>query len=109
MKHAREILKERGLRPKESWGQNFLSDESALQKIADACGATANDVVLEMGPGLGHLTHVLLATGARVVAVEKDRDMVAALESQKLERLTVVAANAADIDIAKTASASEVI
>src|SRR5438105_10286489 len=101
MAHARELLKQLGLRPKDSWGQNFLSDEGVLGEIAQACALKPGDVVVELGPGLGSLTRALLATGARVVAVERDRDMVAALEGMKLERLTVIAANAADVKFAE--------
>ncbi len=107
--HARELLKQLGLRPKESWGQNFLSDESVLGEIADACALEAGDTVVELGPGLGSLTRALLATGARVVAVERDRDMVAALEGMKLEGLTVVAGNAAETDFAKVAGVPDVV
>jgi 16S rRNA (adenine1518-N6/adenine1519-N6)-dimethyltransferase len=103
------MLKQLGLRPKESWGQNFLSDDRVLNEIADACALRENDIVVELGPGLGHLTRALLATGARVVAVERDRDMVSALEAQKLEGLTVIAANAADVEFAKLAGVSDVV
>jgi 16S rRNA (adenine1518-N6/adenine1519-N6)-dimethyltransferase len=60
-------------------------------------------VVVELGAGLGHLTRALLETGARVVAVERDRDMLRVLEELKAERLSVVAANAARLDLAAVA------
>ncbi|MBL8952229.1 MAG: 16S rRNA (adenine(1518)-N(6)/adenine(1519)-N(6))-dimethyltransferase RsmA [Myxococcaceae bacterium] len=107
--HARDLLKQLGLRAKESWGQNFLSDEGVLADIAEACGLRAGDTVVELGPGLGSLTRALLATGAKVVAVERDRDMVAALEAMKLEGLTVVAGNAAETDFAKVAGVPDVV
>lgn len=106
--HPREMLKALGLRPKESWGQNFLSDEGVLDEIAAACQLHGGEVVVELGPGLGHLTRALLATGAQVVAIEKDRDMVAALEAQQLPHLKVVAANAADAEYAKLAGVGDV-
>lgn len=109
MAHARELLKRLGLRPKDSWGQNFLSDEGVLDEIAAACELKPGEVVVELGPGLGSLTRALLKTGARVVAVERDRDMVAALEGMKLEGLTVVAGNAADIEFAKAAGVGDVV
>lgn len=102
------LLRQRGLRPKKSWGQNFLADQSALERIAEAAGLAAGEPVVELGPGLGHLTQYLLATGARVFAVERDRDMVQALEALSQERLTVVEANAAKIDFAKVAGAARV-
>ena len=107
--HARDLLKKLGLKAKESWGQNFLSDEGVLAEIADACGLRKGDVVVELGPGLGSLTRALLFTGARVVAVERDRDMVAALEGMKLEGLTVVAGNATETEFAKVAGVDDVV
>ena len=109
MAHARDVLKQLGLRPKESWGQNFLSDEGVLADIAAACQLSKGEVVVELGPGLGSLTRALLDTGARVVAVERDRDMVAALEGMKLEGLTVVAGNAAETEFAKVAGVPDVV
>ncbi len=107
--HARDLLKQLGLRAKESWGQNFLSDEGVLADIADACRLSKGETVVELGPGLGSLTRALLATGARVVAVERDRDMVAALEGMKLDGLTVVAGNAAQTEFAKVAGVDDVV
>ncbi len=104
-----ELLRRHGLKPKHSWGQNFLGDEHALQRIAEACGLSAGQTVVELGPGLGHLTRALLATGANVVAVERDRDMVRVLDGLKLPGLTVVAGNAAEIDFAKTAGVDPVV
>ncbi len=73
---------------------------------ATSCAAARlgpGSVVVELGAGLGHLTAALLETGAKVVAVERDRDMVAVLEGMKDPRLTVVAANAARLDLASVA------
>jgi 16S rRNA (adenine1518-N6/adenine1519-N6)-dimethyltransferase len=105
----REILKRHGLRAKESWGQNFLSDEVILSRIVDEAMLTKDDVVVELGPGLGHLTRALLETGCRLFAVERDRDMVKVLEGQELAGLTIVEGNAADVDFAKVAGVDQVI
>jgi 16S rRNA (adenine1518-N6/adenine1519-N6)-dimethyltransferase len=104
----RHILRQRGLRPKHSWGQNFLADPAALADIAAAVRLTPGETVVELGPGLGHLTNALLETGARVVAVERDRDMVAALSELPGERLTIVAANAASVNFAELAGTPSV-
>ena len=109
MKHPRELLKELHLRPKDSWGQNFLSDEQALIEITETAELEPTDVVVELGPGLGHLTEQLLKTGARVVAVERDRDMVRALEHQKFEGLEVISGNATETDFAAVAKADQVV
>jgi len=107
--HPRDLLKKFGLQPKHSWGQNFLSDEGVLERIADEAALRPGEPCVELGPGLGHLTRFLLATGAKVTAVERDRDMVKVLERQKLEGLTLVEGNAAELDFAKTANADQVV
>ena len=60
-------------RAKKSLGQNFLRSTSVLRSIVEAGGVVPTDTVLEIGPGKGALTEALLATGANVVAIEKDR------------------------------------
>lgn len=68
-----------GLRPQKKWGQNFLTDARILESIADAAEVGRDDTVLEIGPGLGHLTRVLARRAGRVVAVEIDRGLAARL------------------------------
>jgi 16S rRNA (adenine1518-N6/adenine1519-N6)-dimethyltransferase len=103
-----ELLRRHGLKPKHSWGQNFLGDAGALSRIAAALHLSPGEPVVELGPGLGHLTEHLLATGARVVAVERDRDMVRVLQGRALPGLSVVEANAAHVDFAKVAGVERV-
>lgn len=104
----RELLKKHGLRAKHSWGQNFLGDEGVLNEIADGARIEKGEIVVELGPGLGHLTAVLAARGASVVAVERDRDMVRVLNERKLANVRVVEGNAAETDFAKVAGTSPV-
>jgi len=104
----RELLRRHGLRPKHSWGQNFLSDPWVLEQIAEASHAGPGTPVVELGPGLGHLTRALLATGAKVTAVERDRDMVRVLQSLELPGLNLVEGNAADVQFAAVAGAPQV-
>ncbi|WP_164018650.1 16S rRNA (adenine(1518)-N(6)/adenine(1519)-N(6))-dimethyltransferase RsmA [Pyxidicoccus trucidator] len=108
MESPREILRRHGLRPKHSWGQNFLGDEEALEAIADAVNLREGEPVVELGPGLGHLTRFLAATGARVTAVERDRDMLTVLEKEAIPGVHVVAGNAATVDFAEVAGAPDV-
>lgn len=68
----REILKARDLQLTKSLGQNFLHDANQLRRIVAAAELSASDKVLEIGPGLGPLTELLLASGASVLAIEKD-------------------------------------
>ncbi len=105
----KQVLQRHGLRPKQSWGQNFLADPLILERIVDEAMLTADDVVIELGPGLGHLTRVLLETGATLIAVERDRDMVKVLAAERLPGLKLVEGNAADLDFAATAGVDQVI
>ncbi len=67
------------VRAKKSLGQNFLMHEATAARIAGAAGLTDSDAVLEIGPGTGMLTRVLLAHVAKVIAVEADRELAASL------------------------------
>lgn len=107
--HPKDLLRKLGLSPKHSWGQNFLSDEVVLERIAEEALLRPGEPCVELGPGLGHLTRYLLATGAKITAVERDRDMVRALNFQKIEGLTIVEGNAAETDFAKVANADQVV
>jgi 16S rRNA (adenine1518-N6/adenine1519-N6)-dimethyltransferase len=72
----RTLLKALGLRPQKGFGQNFLTSESVLRRIVEAGDLTQSDVVVEVGPGLGHLTHHLARYAGRVVALEIDRGLI---------------------------------
>jgi 16S rRNA (adenine1518-N6/adenine1519-N6)-dimethyltransferase len=67
---------------KKSLGQNFLINEGVLDRIILEAALTAADTVVEVGPGRGALTRRLAATGARVIAVEKDRRLIEPLQEQ---------------------------
>jgi len=75
----KDLLYKHGLRPRKRFGQNFLVDRNVLNKVLDALDIKEGDPVLEIGPGVGTLTLGLAERGARVVAVELDRDMIAVL------------------------------
>jgi 16S rRNA (adenine1518-N6/adenine1519-N6)-dimethyltransferase len=66
--------------PARRLGQHFLTDRNLLRRIVDALEPAPGDVVLEIGPGKGSLTAELVARGVRVVAIEKDERLAAALE-----------------------------
>ena len=89
------------LRPTKQRGQNFVIDANTVRRIVRTAGVSADDVVLEVGPGLGSLTLALLASVARVVAVEVDPVLAAALPAtiaayapDEADRLEVVEADA---------------
>jgi 16S rRNA (adenine1518-N6/adenine1519-N6)-dimethyltransferase len=76
------MLAERGLKPRHALGQNFLIDKNLVAKLVDASGVKAGDLVLEVGPGTGTLTEVLLERGCRVVACELDESLAALLNER---------------------------
>ncbi len=78
-KTVRQLLRAYNLRPQKGLGQNFLEDPAILQRIVDAAELTADDLVLEIGPGLGTLTRLLAVSAGRVLAVELDERLAAIL------------------------------
>ena len=71
LSEMREVLSARGIQLTKSLGQNFLHDAHQLERIVAAAELTKVDKVLEIGPGLGPLTELLLAQAGEVLAVEK--------------------------------------
>lgn len=69
-------------RAKKQFGQNFLVDAGVVRKIVAAAGIVPGEAVLEIGPGTGLLTEALVAAGAKVTAVEADRDLIAPLRAK---------------------------
>ena len=82
MSLARELLARHALRPKKSWGQNFLGNAELATRIAELATTPAGGTVVEIGAGLGALTGPLLGRAARVVAIERDRDLVRVLREE---------------------------
>ena len=82
---------------KKRFGQHFLFDPRILARIADAVQAGPGDTVLEIGPGPGGLTLALAERAGRVVAIEKDRDLVPALRA-KVPRAEIVEGDALELD-----------
>jgi 16S rRNA (adenine1518-N6/adenine1519-N6)-dimethyltransferase len=76
------LLAARGIHPRHRFGQNFLIDANKLREVLAAASIQPGDVVLEVGPGTGTLTESMLEAGARVIAVEIDRDMTAILRGR---------------------------
>jgi len=74
------LLADYGIAIKQRLGQNFLVDGNIADRIVDALDPSEADAVLEIGPGLGVLTQRLLKRAGKVVAVEIDADLVAALQ-----------------------------
>jgi 16S rRNA (adenine1518-N6/adenine1519-N6)-dimethyltransferase len=75
------LLREHGLRPDKSLGQNFLQDSTALETIVQVAEIQDDDAVLEIGPGLGNLTRYLAISAKTVTTVELDRSLLPVLEA----------------------------
>lgn len=89
----RALAEALGIRPTKRLGQNFVIDANVCRKIVRTAGVDKNDVVLEIGPGLGSLTIVLLQEAREVVAVEIDPVLANALEGTIADRLPELAKN----------------
>lgn len=77
-------------RPKKKWGQNFLRNRGAVERIVAAVEAQPDEIVLEIGPGEGVLTEKLVELPNRVIAVEIDPDLAARLCARFGERLELI-------------------
>ncbi|MQS39867.1 16S rRNA (adenine(1518)-N(6)/adenine(1519)-N(6))-dimethyltransferase RsmA, partial [Streptomyces katsurahamanus] len=83
----RELAAALGVRPTKQRGQNFVIDANTVRRIVRTAGVREDDVVVEVGPGLGSLTLALLEAADQVVAVEIDDVLAAALPSTILARM----------------------
>lgn len=102
----RELAAALDLRPTKQRGQNFVHDANTVRRIVAAAGVGADDVVLEIGPGLGSLTLGLLEVAAEVVAVEIESSLarqlpITAVErlANRADRLRVIEADALSVDV----------
>jgi 16S rRNA (adenine1518-N6/adenine1519-N6)-dimethyltransferase len=75
------------MKPKKKWGQNFLRNRGAVERIVAAVGAAPEEIVVEIGPGEGVLTEKLVALPNRVIAVEIDPQLEAKLRAKFGDRL----------------------
>ncbi|GAB3655628.1 ribosomal RNA small subunit methyltransferase A [Glycomyces tarimensis] len=98
----RSLSRGLAIQPTKKWGQNFVVDANTVRRIAATAGLDGDDVVMEVGPGLGSLTLALIEVARRVIAVEIDPKLALALPTtvahrapEEHERLTVVETDAA--------------
>ena len=97
----RDVIARHGLSASKALGQNFILDRQLLARIAAIPGNLDGERVYEVGPGPGGLTRALLETGASVVAVERDRRCIPALEELRKQfgdRLEIVETDALKVD-----------
>ena len=94
-----QLLRQHGLHPNKSLGQNFLQDEAALLQVIEAAEITPQDVVLEIGAGLGSLTRHLAIHAQKVVAVELDSSLIPILKKVLAEARNVQVINGDILDL----------
>ncbi|MBU2082051.1 ribosomal RNA small subunit methyltransferase A [Patescibacteria group bacterium] len=79
-KTVKELLAKHGATAEKKFGQHFILSKKALAQMITAAEIKKNDTIVEIGPGLGTLTQELLETGAKIIAIEKDRLMMSILK-----------------------------
>ena len=104
----RAILDRRGLYLRRELGQNFLTDERMAHRLADLAGVGPDDLVIEIGTGLGVLTRALARRARRVITIEIDSGLVAALREESLlpEGVELIHADALRLDLGEFARGS---
>lgn len=104
-KNTIEIIQKYEFSFQKKFGQNFLVDTHVLEKIIDAAGVTKDDMVLEIGPGIGTMTQYLAENAKQVVAVEIDSKLIPILEEtlKEYQNITVINDDILKIDIGQLA------
>lgn len=102
-REAAELMERHGISPRKALGQNFVVDPNTIERIVRLAEIGPDDRVVEVGPGIGSLTTALADTGAEVVAVEIDGDLIPALKEtlgarHDNDRVRVVHADATTLD-----------
>lgn len=102
-KKTKETVAKHNFHFSKSLGQNFLIDQNIITKIIDGAGVTADENVLEIGPGIGSLTQELAERAKKVVAVEIDKSLIPILKEtlQDKNNVEVINADILKVDINK--------
>lgn len=96
-----QIIKEQNFAVQKKYGQNFLVDTNILEGIVNAAEITKDDVVLEIGPGMGSLTQYLLEAAKEVIAVEVDKMLIPILKDnlKEYDNLTLIHGDVLKLDL----------
>lgn len=92
-KKIKEILESYSFYPKKSLGQNFITEKDILEKITKAALPSKEDIVIEIGAGIGTLTSFLAKYTKHVYAIEKDRHLIPILENTLKEKTNITILN----------------
>ena len=98
---TKEVLAKYNMSAKKKFGQNFLIDSHVLEGIVEAAGVTDEDLVLEIGPGIGSLTQYLAEAAGKVVAVEIDKTLLPVLADtlSEYDNVTVINEDILKVDL----------
>ncbi len=101
--YVRDILLYHDIRLKKNLGQNFMIDRHGVDKIINAANISSDDIVLEIGPGIGNLTYQLIQKAKHVVSVEIDDRFIPILKGlfNVFDNLTLVHADILKVDLKK--------
>lgn len=104
-KNTIQVLEKYGFNFQKKFGQNFLIDSNILDKITDAAEITKDDLVLEIGPGIGTMTQYLCEKAGKVIAVEIDSNLIPILADtlSEYDNVSVINEDVLKVDIAKIA------
>ena len=100
--NVRNLLAENGLFPKKNLGQNFLTDAHVLAKIVAAADVSSDELIIEVGPGLGVLTSALASQAGKVVAIEIDSNLVPILQKNAAPNVQIINQDILKTDIGET-------
>ncbi len=99
-----EVMKRHGVRPDSRLDQNFLIDQNNMLREIEEAEVGPKDIILEVGPGLGVLTEKLAEKAKKVVAIERDRKMIAVLDEEivpKHSNVEIIEGDALKVDFPK--------
>ena len=95
------IMRKYNLDFKKKFGQNFLTSEEILEEVISKAKISKDDIIVEIGPGIGTLTSKLLETGAEVISVEVDLELIQPLKDRffMYDNFTIISADILKVDI----------
>ena len=98
-----KIIEENDFNIKKKFGQNFIIDQNVLNNIVNASQITENTCVIEIGPGLGSLTELMLKKAKKVLAFEIDKDLIPILNNNlgSYDNFTLINEDILNVDIDK--------
>ncbi len=100
-KRTKEIIEKYGVIFRKNYGQNFLIDTHVLNKIIASSEITKDDVVIEVGPGIGSLTEALAMSAKKVIAVEIDKELIPVLNDtlKQYDNITIINEDILKLDL----------